>query len=158
MRKYSHPAKEYCRINHGENITFPDNFKIFPGYCYGRFSDNGNTVFFVCTKYILKSRKLPVYVYIDNGWTMRYFSQESYIYKQVKSVIERYGKIPKIQKEFITFKDCESMMQTYTRKKKSSGGRINTHQINTPLKWNEVTEIAHWHGKGNASVVACNIY
>ena len=39
----------------------------------------------------------------------------------------------------------------------TSGSRINTHQINNPLRWNEVTETAHWYGKGNASVVASNI-
>ena len=34
---------------------------------------------------------------------------------------------------------------------------MNTHQINQPLKWREVTEYAHWQGNGNASVVASNI-
>lgn len=38
--------------------------------------------------------------------------------------------------------------------KKGTGSRINTYQINNPLRWNEVTETAHWYGHGNASVVA----
>lgn len=42
-------------------------------------------------------------------------------------------------------------------KKGSGGNRICTNQINGPLKWKEVTEIAHWEGVGNASVVAASI-
>lgn len=57
----------------------------------------------------------------------------------------------------LSFLDYENMMCHDRRHKKSGGGsRINTHQINQPLRWNEVTEDAHWYAHGNASVVANN--
>jgi len=78
-------------------------------------------------------------------------------YKWVKSVCEKLGYIPKIQRENLSFDDCQSMMKSYALHKKGTGSRINTYQINNPLRWNEVTETAHWYGHGNASVVASNI-
>lgn len=51
----------------------------------------------------------------------------------------------------------EELMRHERHHKKGSGNRICTNQINGPLKWKEVTEIAHWEGKGNASVVAASI-
>lgn len=77
-------------------------------------------------------------------------------YKWVKAAIKELGRVPKIKESF-TQKECKNMMKTYTLPKKGNGSRINTHQINSVLKWNEVTELAHWTGKGNASVMACNI-
>ena len=44
---------------------------------------------------------------------------------------------------------CARHDETFCFAQKGSGSRIITYQINPPLKWNEVTELAHWEGKGN---------
>ena len=79
------------------------------------------------------------------------------IYKWVKSACEKLGYIPTVQRENLSFNDCKNMMKSYALHKKGTGSRINTYQINNPLRWNEITEDAHWYGHGNASVVASNI-
>lgn len=55
--------------------------------------------------------------------------------------------------------DYANLMKHDRRHKNGSGGArlINDAQINAPLKWQEVTEEAHWAFSGNASVVASNI-
>ena len=158
MSKIKHEPKFYVRLCQGRPYTFTGNFTIYPGSIYGRFADkNGKSVFWVCDSYALKDDKLPVHIFNGNYWKFCFVSSEHPCYKWVKSAIEQLGKIPKVETETITHKDCENMMKTYSMHKKGTGSRINTHQINPALKWNEITEIAHWYGKGNASVVACNI-
>lgn len=66
----------------------------------------------------------------------------------VRETRDKYG---------MTFSDYENMMRHERKHKKSGGGsRIYTNQINSPLRWKDVTEEAHWYGSGNASVVANN--
>ena len=152
-----HPEKFYVRFA-TKSVIFPENFRVFQGSIYGRFSENGKSVFWVCDNYTINHGKLPVHIYSGEYWKLCLVSSDHPCYKWVKYAIQKLGKIPFVSREEnISHKDCENMMRTYTRHKKGNGGRINTYQINQPLRWNEVTEIAHWHGKGNASVVACNI-
>lgn len=158
MSKIKHESKLYIRLCRGKAYTFIGDFIIYPGSIYGRFPDkNGKSIFWVCDNYVLKSGKLPVHIYNGNYWKLCLVSEEHQCYKWVKAAINKLGKIPKVETEIITQKDCENMMKTYALHKKGTGSRLNTHQINSVLKWDEVTELAHWHGKGNASVVACNI-
>lgn len=153
-----HEPKFYVRLCKGKSVTFPDNFTIFPGSIYGRFSDvKGRKFLWVCDSYMLENSKLPVHIFNGNQWKLCMVPVEHPCYKWVKSIIETLGYIPKINRETITLDDCENMMKTYSLHKKGTGSRINTHQINNPLQWKEVTEDAHWYGKGNASVVASNI-
>lgn len=56
----------------------------------------------------------------------------------------------------------KSMMKHDTVHKKGSGSRICDNQINGPLKYKQVTELAYWENldnfhSGNASVVAAGI-
>jgi hypothetical protein len=153
-----HEPKFYVRLCKGKSVIFPNNFIIFPGSIYGRFSDvKGRKFLWVCDSYTLENGKLPVHIFNGNQWKLCMVPAQHPCYKWVKSVIESLGYVPKINREIITIDDCENMMKTYSLHKKGTGSRINTHQINNPLQWKEVTEDAHWYGKGNASVVASNI-
>ena len=153
-----HVEKQYTRfLQKGNPVIFPDNFRVYPGSIYGRYTDTkGNRIFWVCDQYNLVEGKLPVHIY--NGyWKTLLVSSDHPCYKWVKKVVESLGRIPEVTMENLTFKDCKSMMKSPCLHKKGTGSRLNTYQINAPLKWNEVTEIAHWNGKGNASVVASSI-
>lgn len=153
-----HEPKFYVRLCKRKSVIFPNNFTIFPGSVYGRFSDiKGRKFLWVCDSYTLENGKLPVHIFNGNQWKLCMVPAQHPCYKWVKSVIESLGYVPKINREIITIDDCENMMKTYSLHKKGTGSRINTHQINNPLQWKEVTEDAHWYGKGNASVVASNI-
>lgn len=157
---HHHEPKFYIRLCNGKPTVFPENFKVYSGSIYGRFQDNtGNRIFWVCDSYCFINGKLPIHIYSNKSkeWKLCMTSPEHPCYKWVKSAILSLGYVPKVQNNSMSFKDYENLMKTYSTHKKGSGCRINTHQINAPLKWNEITEIAHWYGKGNASVVANNI-
>lgn len=153
-----HEPKFYIRLCKGKSVNFPCNFTVHPGAIYGRFQDKqGKRVFWVCDDYRLTNGKLPINIFDGTRWTLCLANADHPCYQWVKFACEKLGKIPKIQKETITFDNCKNMMKANCLHKKGTGSRINTHQINNPLRWNEVTEDAHWYGKGNASVVASNI-
>lgn len=151
-----HAPKTYVRYAINKAI-FPDNFTIYPGSIYGRYTVNNSPIFWVCDQYYLVKGKLPVHIYNGIYWEIHLISKNHPCYQWVLKVIRDLGKIPKIQHESLEFNDYKEMMKTYSRHKKGVGSRINTRQINQPLKWNEVTEYAHWYGKGNASIVANSI-
>ena len=158
MPKIKHEPKFYIRLCKGTVTQFPDNFAIYPGSIYGRFTDKqGKRILWVCNDYRLTNGKLPVNIFNGTRWTLCLVNADHPCYKWVKSVCEKLGYIPKIQRENLSFDDCQNMMKSYALHKKGTGSRINTYQINSPLHWNEVTETAHWYGHGNASVVASNI-
>ena len=158
MPKNQHESKFYVRLNRAGVSYFPENFVIYPGAIYGRTSDkNGKPVFWVCDNYALVNGKLPVHIYSGDNWKLLFVGAKHPCYQWVKSAIEQLGYVPKISREALSFDDVRNLMKANARHKKGSGSRIHTNQINGVLKWNEVTEDAHWHGHGNASVVAANI-
>lgn len=158
MSKIKHEPKFYVRLCKGKSVKFPNDFTVYSGSIYGRFQDiKGKKIFWVCDSYCLEDGKLPIHIFDGTCWKLYSVNAEHPCYKWVKAAIESLGYIPKIQRENITFEDCQNMMKSYALHKKGTGTRINTYQINNPLQWNEVTEDAHWYGKGNASVVASNI-
>lgn len=71
--------------------------------------------------------------------------------------LRKLGRTPVVDKVDLTFDQVQNMMKHSALHKKGSGSRINTYQINPPLQWNEVTELAHWEGKGNAGRIANDI-
>lgn len=153
-----HEPKFYVRLCTKNPVNYPGNFRVYSGSIYGRFSDStGKPIFWVCDNYATVNGKLPVHIYDGTFWKLNFVDASHPCYQWVKIAIQKIGKIPKIDKENMCHEDYSELMKTYSRHKKGSGCRINTHQINQPLRWNEVTELAHWHGKGNASIVACNI-
>lgn len=153
-----HKEKFYVRLCSGKSVNFPENFRVYPGSIYGRYTDsNGIKLLWVCDSYKTISGKLAVHFYNGYEWNLCMISTTHPCYKWVKCAIEKIGYVPKIQTETLSFSELQNMMKHDRYLKKGSGSRINTHQINGPLKWNEVTEIAHWYGHGNASVVATNI-
>ena len=152
--KHEHAPKFYVRLCQGSITNLPDDFKVFPGAIYGRYTNkNGKRIFWVCDDFKLINGKLPVHIFCGY-WQDTLVNADHQCYKWVKYVCEKLGHIPKVQRENLSFDSCKNMMKTYARHKKGTGSRINTHQINNPLEWNEITEDAHWYGKGNASVVA----
>lgn len=161
-RKYTHEhaPKFYIRIVPGnaEPVNFPGNFKVFPGSIYGRYSENGKHIFWVCDNYCFTREAMQIHIYNGEYWKNVIVNAKHPCYKYVMISLRKLGRIPKIHKEIITLDDCRNLMKADARHKKGTGSRINTNQINNPLRWNEVTEIAHWYGKGNASVVASNIH
>ena len=158
MPKIKHESKFYVRLNRAGVSYFPENFAIYPGAVYGRTSDkNGKPVFWVCDNYAFVNGKLPVHIYSGGNWKLLFVGAKHPCYQWVKSAIEQLGYVPKISRETLFFDDVRNLMKANARHKKGSGSRIHTNQINGVLKWNEVTEDAHWHGHGNASVVAANI-
>lgn len=86
-----------------------------------------------------------------------YESASAKIQQFITIALRKLGRTPIVDKADLTFDNVRNMMKHSALHKKGSGARINTHQINPPLQWNEVTELAHWEGKGNASVIASNI-
>lgn len=157
MSKINHAPKFYVRLCQGKSVSFPDNFAIFPGSLYGRYTSNNKRIFWVCDNYNYINDRLQVHFYNGAYWKIEWISSAHPVYKWVKSALSELGKIPKIDRDKISFDDAKNLMRHDRLHKKGSGSRINNHSINPPLKWNEITEIAHWYGKGNASVVACNI-
>lgn len=156
---HNHEPKQYTRLQiQSKPVVFTDNFTLYPGSIYGRYSENGTDVFFVCDNYALIRGCLPVHVYRRNLWRLEMLPQSHYVYREVKNTVLKLGYVPKVTTEFLTETELKNMMSHDRRHKGGSGAsRINNNQINNPLQWNEVTELAHWYGKGNASVVACNI-
>lgn len=151
-----HEPKFYVRYC-TKPFNFPNNFRVYVGSIYGRYTENGNTVFWVCDNYTTIDGKLPIHFCNGNRWKSVLVGENHSCYKWVKFAINKIGKVPKIDRENLKHENYAELMKTYSRHKKGSGGRINTHQINQPLHWNEVTELAHWNGKGNASMVANSI-
>ena len=150
-----HAPKFYVRLCTKQAETV-GNFTVYSGSIYGRFSENGLPVFWVCDNYTLVRGNLPVHICRNGEWKLMYVSPEHPCFLWVKTALSELGKVPVIDRENLCCSQVASMMNHDRRHKKGTGARINTHQINQPLKWNEVTELAHWHGKGNASVVASN--
>lgn len=153
----NHGEKFYVRFAQNRPVNMPGDFKVFTGSIYGRYNANQKPIFWVCDCYYLYKGKLPVHVFNGKDWKLQYLDKAHPICKWVVYAIRKLGRIPKIDTESLTLSDCENLMKSYALHKKGTGSRLNTNQINGPLRWNEVTEIAHWYGKGNASVVACGI-
>ncbi len=148
-----HKPKFYVKLA-GFPVSLPGNFQVYTGSIYGRCMVESKSVFWVCDNYALINEKLPIHIYDGNFWKLIFVSSTHLCYKWVKNMVENLGQLPYVDKEKVDFSE---LMKTYSLHKKGSGSRINTNQINQPLRWNEVTEIAHWYGKGNASIVACSI-
>ena len=132
------------------------------GAIYGRYSENGNQIFWICDCFkIDRNGNLRVYLYKDSEWSIELADANHPIYKWVKTAVNKLGFIPTV----VSVRNAKQynaptaeLMKTYSRHKKGNGSRINNRQINQPLRWNEVTETAHWFGQGNASVIASNIH
>ncbi len=153
-----HEPKFYVRLRTGKSCEFPEHFCVYPGSTYGRFVDSkGKTTFWVCDTYALKGGKLPIHIYQGLYWKLELVDKTHPCYKWVETTLNNLGRIPKVNRETLSFDELKNMMKHERRHKSGSGSRIYTNQINGPLQWNEVTELAHWNGKGNASVVAANI-
>lgn len=161
-KKYNHEhaPKFYVRIvpRNAEPVNFLNNFKVYPGSIYGRFEENGTRIFWVCDNYHFTKNAMQIHIFTGSYWKNVIVNANHPCYKYVMISLRKLGYIPKVRREIITFDDCRNLMKADARHKKGTGSRINTNQINNPLRWNEVTEIAHWYGKGNASVVASNIH
>lgn len=129
------------------------------GAIYGRFSDaKGNPIYWICDFFKTDANgSLSVYVNMDEEWSIRVAKRNSKIYNWVKTAVNKLGFIPVVDNAKVYNEKPSELMKTYSRHKKGTGSRINTNQINNPLRWNEVTVEAHWLGKGNASVVANGI-
>lgn len=154
-------SKQYVRYANNMRIKFPGNFIIDPGSTYGRFQGkDGKPVFWVCDSYILVNKKLPIHIFNGMYWELVSVPADHVIYQCVVSMCKQLGRVPNVGMEILKSmktQDFQDYMKHDRRHKKGSGSRISTNQINNVLRWNEVTEIAHWYGKGNASVVATNI-
>lgn len=152
-----HEPKFYVKLAKNP-VNFVGNFRVYPGSIYGRCTDvAGAPIFWVCEQFNFSDSTLPVHVFDGTSWKLSRVPASHPCYKWVKSAIHILGFIPNVDVECITFEDTRGMMKHYSLHKKGSGARICTNQINPVLRWNEVTETAHWYGKGNASVVASNI-
>ena len=86
-----------------------------------------------------------------------YGSASAKIQQFITIALRKLGRTPIVDKADLTFDNVRNMMKHSALHKKGSGARINTYQINPPLQWNEVTELAHWEGKGNAGRIANDI-
>lgn len=152
-----HVAKFYVR--YAQNKTNVMDFVAPKGAIYGRCLDKkGNPVYWVCDYFKTdKNGSLSVYVNMDGEWSIRVARENGKIYNWVKNAINKLGFIPVVDNPKIYNEKPSELMRTYSRHKKGTGSRINTSQINESLRWNEVTEIAHWYGKGNASIVGNSI-
>lgn len=127
---------------------------LFKGSIYGRYYKNHKPYWWMCEDYELIDGHLPILIFKEKRWRRQLVDCTHPCYKWVKKTVEKLGRIPVVDKEPHSFKDVEQLMKTYSLHKKGTGSRINTNQINNPLKWNEVTQEAHWYGHGNASIVA----
>ena len=152
-----HAPKFYVRYaQHKTNVL---DLTAPKGAIYGRFSDDkGNPVYWICDYFKTdKNGNLSVYVNTNGEWSIHVAAENSKIYNWVKTAVNKLGFIPVVDNAKIYNEKPSELMKTYSRHKKGTGSRINTNQINNPLRWNEVTVEAHWLGKGNASVVANGI-
>lgn len=156
MSKIQHKEKMYVKFVCGKSALLK-GMRVYSGSVYGRYESNEKPCFWICDNYALVDGKMPIHFNNGNGWELIFVSMSHPCYKWVKKAILALGYVPKIQKEILSEKEIENLMKHDRYLKKGSGSRIYTNQINNPLRWNEVTELAHWHGKGNASVVAANI-
>jgi hypothetical protein len=155
-KKIQHAPKQYTKYAKNPFI-FVNDFNVYAGSIYGRCIDGtGTTVYWVCDNYATTNNKLYIHYCTDrrNNWELIRISPAHPCYKLVKTMLQKLDKIPYIDKDNLNEKTITHMMKHYSRKKKSQGTRINTNQINQPLRWNEVTEEAHWACQGNCSVVA----
>lgn len=139
-----------------ESVIFPDNFKVYPGSIYGRYSENGKRIFWVCDNYHFTREAMQIHIFNGKYWKNEIINANHPCYKWVVASLRKLSYIPKVQRETITLEDCHNLMKANTCHKKGSGSRINTNQINNPLRWREVTELGHWAGRP-ASVVANSI-
>lgn len=155
---HTHAPKFYVRIvpRNAESVIFPDNFKVYPGSIYGRYSENGKRIFWVCDNYHFTREAMQIHIFNGKYWKNEIINANHPCYKWVVASLRKLSYIPKVQRETITLEDCHNLMKTNTCHKKGSGSRINTNQINNPLRWREVTELGHWAGRP-ASVVANSI-
>lgn len=156
-----HKPKFYVRLRTGRPCFFPEDFKIYAGSIYGRFTnDQGIKVFWVCDNYCLIDGKLPMHIFNEEeaAWRLIFVDSSHDCYKWVKMTIKEIGRVPKVDREPMNEYAVKNLMKHDRRHKSGSGSRIYTNQINNPLRWNEVTELAHWEGRGAASVVASRIY
>lgn len=159
VNKYDHihAPKFYVRYAQRKPVNFPLNFQVYPGSIYGRYQDkNGNQVFWICENFRKTSQGYQIlFSNGKDGWFSTTTDSNSTIYKYITIAIRKLGFIPTVNKTHERV-DYAQLMRTYSCHKKGTGSRINTRQINNPLQWNEVTEDAHWFGKGNASVIGNN--
>lgn len=158
MNKTKHAPKFYVRLA-TKPVMFPENFVVHTGSFYGRFQNaNGEKVFWVCDDFRKVNGAYSVHVLAENQkakW--EYICASAKIQQLITVGLRKLDRTPVVDKADLTFDDVRGMMKHSALHKKGSGSRINTYQINPPLKWNEVTELAHWEGKGNASRFANDI-
>ena len=152
-----HVPKFYVRYAQRKPVNFPLDFQVYPGSIYGRYQDkNGIQVFWICENFRKTSQGYQIlFSNGKDGWNSMAVSKDSTIYKYITIAIRKLGFVPTVNRTHERV-DYAQLMKTYSCHKKGTGSRINTRQINNPLQWNEVTEDAHWFGKGNASVVGNN--
>ena len=160
QRNYNltYAPKFFVRIvpRYAESVIFPDNFKVYPGSIYGRYSENGKRIFWECDNYHFTREAMQIHIFNGKYWKNEIINANHPCYKWVVASLRKLSYIPKVQRETITLEDCHNLMKANTCHKKGSGSRINTNQINNPLRWREVTELGHWAGRP-ASVVANSI-
>ena len=150
--------KEKIYVRYAERRTNILDMTTPKGAIYGRYSENGKQIFWFCDYFkVDKNGNLPVYINISGEWSADLVNANHPIYKWVKYAVNWLGFIPVIERKSVYNAKPSDLMRTYSLHKKGNGSRINTHQINQQLRWREVTEVAHWYGKGNASVVANSI-
>ena len=150
----------YVRYAQNTPVVFPGNFVGKVGCIYGRLNGKSAPIFWVCDNFFLTNGKLSVHIYTGEVWQTVKVGREHPCYRLVAEAVHKLGFIPQVQaKSAVKVRpgETEMLMRHSARHKKGSGSRINSHQINPVLRWNEVTEEAHWFAKGNASVVASNI-
>lgn len=158
MCKVKHAPKFYVRLA-TKPVMFPENFVVHTGSFYGRFQNaNGEQVFWVCDDFKKVNDAYSVHILTENKkakW--EYGSASAKIQQFITIALRKLGRTPIVDKADLTFDNVRNMMKHSALNKKGSGARINTYQINPPLQWNEVTELAHWEGKGNAGRIANDI-
>lgn len=163
MSKYY--QKEYCRLATGSAEL--DGRFIKKGCYYGRFhAENTDQFWIIDNPSEIKTGRIRALLHKrswnSNRWQRVLIGKDHPIWKQVSEWAKNHGDklwiyTGETNKESMSFHDVEMLMKTHIVRKKGTGSRLNTNQINQPLHWNEVTELAHWWGHGNASVVANSI-
>ena len=158
MCKVKHAPKFYVRLA-TKPVMFPENFLVHTGSFYGRFQNTeGKQVFWVCDDFKKVNGAYSVHVLTEDEkakWDYRTASAK--IQQLITVSLRKLGRTPIVDKADLTFDNVRNMMKHSALHKKGSGARINTYQINPPSQWNEVTELAHWEGKGNAGRIANDI-
>lgn len=151
-------GKFYVRYAQYNSVNLVGGFEVYKGSIYGRYTENGNAIFWVCDNFKrTPDGRLPVHVFKGEHWEYALLPKGHLIRKWVNYAILKIGKVPVVINPRVYNARPEDLMKASRKHKKGSGQREHRYQVNNPLQWNEVTEIAHWYGKGNASVVACNI-